>query len=431
MLSIFKSQSNKYKLSFLIGLSFLAIIFTTVLFIFIRNESNKQKIISAENTISELRIRALKYKIKGNLDQAESLCNEALKQAKFCQSNIEIIEFLSRLVQIKLFNHKLVQTDALTQRALKLALTLKDSSTTDSSLEIWMDDMANCFYKRGEFSIQDNTKKFCLEHYLEIKLSMDSKPDSALISRAIEFTKYCNMSGNYSEAIYYNKRLIKYLERVDLRSKFDAYLGLSFAYLLANQPIAAEDALKKQFQISEVNNTNMMNGTNDSRFFLYYGHAKEEENDFAAAQRFYMKALQLQKQSLDKLSSLNDFIYNGLYRATLGSLEYRLGNLNEANKLLQDGLSFFKKCPVPQANSKDHPEGIVYSGQVFCLERLAEVATKEHSLHSIESFQSQAKIIRDKNPYWAESENTDPNAFYMVAACFPYKVEIMPTRFSF
>jgi hypothetical protein len=103
-----------------------------------------------EQSIFSTRLQALKAHGDGNLDLADTLYTQALSTAENAGSKMSIIEFLSRLTQVKIQNHKLGQTDQLVQAAIKLALSIKDTSDSDSNLMVWMNDMADAFLKKGE-----------------------------------------------------------------------------------------------------------------------------------------------------------------------------------------------------------------------------------------------------------------------------------------
>ncbi len=408
------------------------IISATALCFYIQHIQIQQKAISLEKSVSNLRMQALKAQTDGALDKADSLYTQALAEAENSGSSMKVIEFLSRLVQVKIQNHKLGQTDVLVQKAIKLALTIKDTAACDSNLQVWMDDMANAFYKRGEHSIREDIKEYCLEHYLDIKLSTEDKLDPVLISRTMLLKSDCGQYGNYQKLVHYNEKLTSYMQRVnsvDPNNTVSMYLDLGMSYLLACRPADAEVALNRAFQPDQTNKSIV----DDPRFYFYLGHAKEEEGDKERAKALYTKAFESIKKHAERFPSFNNTIYTGMYGATLGLLEYRLGNLTEADWLLRTSLITFEKCPVPKVNSTNkiiHPDGVVYSGQVFCLERLSQVASKQRKLTLARSLQEQAKKIRAQNSYWAATKNPDPDHFYTIAGFFPYPVDIIPTHVS-
>jgi tetratricopeptide (TPR) repeat protein len=186
--------------------------------------------------------------------------------------------------------------------------------------------------------------------------------------------------------------------------------------------------LKNSFQINADNNS-----SSDHRFYFYFGRAEEEEGNLQAAEVCYIKAIELNRSYARNSSSFNTLIYSGLYGAVLGILEYRLGNSPKAIALLKTSLNSFDKCPIPEISSVNksvHPDGIVYSGQVFCLEHLAQINSKQGKLDLANSLQDRARKVRSQNPYWAASKNPNPDHFYSINGFFPYPIEIITSNFS-
>ena len=382
-----------------------------------------------DQSISSIRLEALKAQNDNDLDRAEALYDKALSEAENSGSSMKVIEFLSRIVQIKIRNHKLGQTDALVQRAIKLALTIKTTSASDSNLEVWMDDMANAFYSRGEHSAREDVKEYCLKQYIDIELSTKDHYEPLLAGRAGLLTEYLNHNGRYLEQFPYDEKLFNYVQRTKSNDPFimaAAYGGLGNACLLTHKPAAAEFAFKQCFLQRSKFGKNL---GDEAELNFNLGHVKEEEGDLQAARTFYQKALEQEKECLRKPA-----VSIGIYESILGFFEQRVGNLTEAAKLFKASLACFDKCPIPEVTSANailHPEGLLYSGQVFSSEHLAQIELKQGNPALAHSLQSRANKIRAQNPHWAACKHPDPNSFYALEGHFPFAVEAIPTRTSY
>ncbi len=402
------------------------IISTVSLCFYVQHIQNQQKAISLEKSVSTLRTQALKAQTDGNLDKADSLYTQALAEAESSGSSMKIIEFLSRLVQVKIQNHKLGQTDALVQKAIKLALSIKDTTASDSNLEVWMDDMANAFYKRGEHSTREDIKEYCLKHYLDIKLPIEDHYDPLLVGKAHLLIAHLSNDGRDIEASPYGEKLCDYLKRTkpnDPNTLASVYLALSDIFAQRHQFANAESSLKQCFILRT-----KLNGSQGQEADLdfHLGLLKEKEGNLQAARIFYRKALELEKQCAWTVRL-------GVYENTLGFVEQRLGNIAEAAKLYAASLDRFYKCPITKddsANAQVYPARLVYSGRVFAAEHLAQIALQKGNLMLAHALQAQAKGIRLKNPEWATCKHPDPDSVYPTGGMFPFPLEIIPTHFS-
>ncbi len=381
---------------------------------------------ASNNSLSMLRAEALEAEGSGEFNRAEALYEKALRAARQSASKTKVVEFLSRIVQVRIENNKLSDTDALVQEVVELAQSLKNSSESTSTLTVWLNDMTDAFYAKGEHTTRDDTKEYCLKRYLDIRLVTDDHFDSQLLAKANLLTLHLQHLGRYREALPYVEKSLRYQQRTN---KYDpkciaAALGsLGAAYLLVSDPIKAENLQHQCIQIQKCLCKDVVQQGISEKCL---GVAEFEKGNFEAARKLYRHALELYYPTIGRTN-----IHTNHGEVLLGLLEQHVGNLKEAAKYFRAGLDGFDRCQLPDVtpvNKFMQLDGMVYSGQVICAEHLAQIAAKQGDLQLFRSLLARAKKIRAKNPDWQACNNPAPETFYMISGHFPFRLEIIPTR---
>jgi tetratricopeptide (TPR) repeat protein len=380
----------------------------------------------SDNGISILRSEALEADGNGEYGRAESLYQKALAAARQSGSKTKVTEFLSRIVQVRIENHKLLETDAFVQESIQLARAINNTTASDSTLSVWMNDMADAFYSKGEQTAREDIKEYCLKHYLDVKLGMEDRYDPQLLGKANLLLLRYQHSGRYSEALPYAEKLFSYKQRTksgDPQFMADAFIGLAHEYLLIQDPTKAVRALNQGLQIKKSMDEDIIYEAIADKLL---GIAEFETGSFDAARVLYRRALELMYKNIGR-----ENVHTNSGEILLGLLEQRAGNLKEAARLFRaslDGFDNSKPETITPVNKFLHLEGITYSGQVISAEHLAQIAVKQENLPLAQSLQIRARKIRAQNPYWAACNNPAPDTFYMIGGHFPFPIEIIPTR---
>jgi tetratricopeptide (TPR) repeat protein len=407
---------NRWRLLLIFAFILILVAVSTSFYYF----QKEQKAIFLEKSISTLKAQAMKAQYRGDLDKADNLYNAALVEAADSHCPMKVIEFLSRLVQVKIQNHKLGQTDSLVQQAMQLALAIKDTDAADSNLDVWMDDMANAFYKRGEHSTREEIKLYCLKHYMDIKLPIENCFDPLLIGRADQLICYLNNHQQESEFIHYQEQVFNYIQRTkpnDASIMSNAYLDLAKTKLCAHKFPDAESAFKQCFLLRKISTDNP---GDQVELYLHLAQVREAEGHLHEARKYYQKAFDLQKQC-------GWLVGTARYANTLAFAEQRLGNLTKASKLYLESLDYLNNCT--KAQLKITPLIMRDCGQVFAAEHLAQIASKQGNIALAKVLLANTKKIRDRNPYWSTVKDLD--RIYIATGIFPSpQGEIIPTRFS-
>lgn len=406
----------------LVGFLIAGVVF---LYLFIHHIRIQQNTIALEKSLSSLRMQAIKAQTDGELDKADSLYTHALEEAKESKSSMKVIEFLSRLVQVKIQRHKLRQADPLVQEAVKLALSIKNTDASDSNLDVWMDDMANAFYKRGEHSTRDDIKEFCMRHYLDIKLPLEDNYDRFLIGKSNLLQQWLSYNGRETEAAPYANKTFDYLKRIkpaDPEILAKPYFTEADGLAQKHEFIKAEAALRHALSVRH----KLDNGAySEDELYLELAKLMEKAEDFARAKAFYYKQLEIE----EKLKPNN---YLGTRENLLAYLEESTGNLDAAMTLYKKSLDCFDHCQPDKVTANNeflHPDNQHYAGQVFAMEHLAQIERKNGHNSLASSLQAKAKQIRAHNPHWLVA-HPNPDAFYAAHGFFPFQIDFLPTHFS-
>ncbi len=375
--------------------------------------------------ISMIRAQALEAEGDGQFEKADALYQKALSIAQRSGSQIKVLEMLSRIVQERIENHQLLQSDALVNQAIQVAQSLKNSPASDSTLPVWLNDMSTAFYSAAEHTPQENVKEYCLKRYIDIKFATDDSFDVQLLGRANLLIVQLQHHGRYADALPYAEKSLSYELRTkpsDINLLAGAYFSLGTAYLLANHPAKAEPVFREGFRLREslsktIEHEAQINGT--------LGNVKLEEGNLQEAIALHKKSLDLQKQHLGKAA-----VGIGYEETVLGMLEQRARNLTHAAQYFQAALDCFAQCPPWAGPIYENMrfEGLLASGQVIASEHLAQIMSQQGNSSLAQSLKDQAKRIRAKNPYWSTCTNPDPDYFYIIGGHLPFFVEIVATR---
>ncbi len=380
----------------------------------------------SKESFPTIRIEALQAQSDGDLDKADKLYSQALAEAENCHYAAKIIEFISRLVQVKIVNHQLEQTDKLVQEALKLFQTTNRNTASDSNLSVWMDDMAKAFISRAEHSSREDVKEYCVKHYIDIELATGNQYDPLLVGRIHLFTTYLQHDGRYQEDLPYEEKLVQYISKTrptDLALIAQAHFTLCNIFLLAHKTPEARAAIHEWFSIK----SRIGHVLGDEAALAWEnGLISLEEGNLRTAASMCQSALLTQKHCVT-----TPVVVTGMYEAILGYIEKRLNNQKNAEQLLKESLDCFEKCSLPEINATNkfiHPEGLLYSGKVFAAEHLAQIYQEQGNKAYTHNLEMKAEKICNENTHWAASKNPDPSRFYIFSGHFPFPIDIAPAR---
>lgn len=372
---------------------------------------------SGGNEISLLRSEALEAEGSGEFDRAESLYQKALTAARQSAARTKEVEFLSRIVQVRIENHKLLETDALVREAIQLAQSLKNTSAGDATLPVWMNDMADALYSKGEQTARDDIKEYCLRHYLDIKFAMTDTWDPQLICKCNLFTTYLASEGKYSEALPYVEREMAFRERTqpsEVAAIAFGYLALGAYYSAVNQSEQARLAFQKNMQMQSTIGLRQGYEALNAREL---GTLALQERNFVAARGFYNKAI------LEERNDKSTIVFDEF---ALGVLEQRANNFETAAQHYAKSLDCYDKCIRP-APSPLYP-GAFDSVLVVASEHLVQVLQKSReTAPPIASFQGRAAKMRTEHPEWITT-NPDPEKYFLIWWRLPFHIDMIPTR---
>jgi tetratricopeptide (TPR) repeat protein len=413
----------------LLGAMFILLLITSAaaLFFYIQRIQAEQKSIALEKSVSSLRLQAIKAEADGDFDKADSLYAQALADAETSGSSMKVIEFLSRLVQVKIKNHKLGQTDPLMQKAVKLALAIKDTPASDSNLDVWLDDMANAFYKRGENSTREDIKEFCLERYADIKLSVYDRYESFPTARANMLLSRLRNTERYAEALPYEEKACSHSEHTmgnDLGFVGYSYWYLGIAYLSVHKTSEAEAAFRKFRELHKKHGTpdGIVEGTLDASL----GNVQLDRGDLKGAMDLYQKAIASDKRYHNGKPDVSV----GKEETVLGILEMRAEQYGAAIDSFQEAL----KCldQIEKATVAKRPDSGLNAGQVLCCIHLSQIASTAGKKSLASSLRKRAQDICSKNPQWltfgSKSDFNKLENFFILRGDFPSYVDMLPTH---
>jgi tetratricopeptide (TPR) repeat protein len=393
--------------------------------------------------VPKLTLEARRAEDSGDLNRAEVLYINALEQAKRLDSKQEMVEIISRLVRVKIYNHKLTQTGPLVQQAIEIVHTLKNppvikpsawdpivsifqkptKQETYSHLSgVWMTDMADEFYAQGERTKDQDMKVFCMEKYLDLTYPIVEKWDPQYMSKLNMLTGYLASKGRYSEALPYAEKSLAYLEqnRKD-DDDFLAYLSLGTYCTAANSYAQAENAFAQSLQRYRAKH-----GEPPSSYVLDTGFAaiKLEKGDIDAARSLYLRA---KKSETAAKAAVKLELAIARVDILLGVLETRAGNLDKAEQYYRASIDYFNKNPGSTKNPLN--PGFNDSIVVFASEHLASVLEHMHGdIGLIRSLREQAAKVRIQHPEWLIN-NPDPEKFFVIFGCLPHRVDLLPTKY--
>jgi tetratricopeptide (TPR) repeat protein len=373
----------------------------------------------SDNGISILRAQALEAEGNAEYDRAESLYQKALTAARQSGSKTKVVEFLSRIVQVRIENDKLSHIDALVQEAIQIAQSLKNSAASDSTLSVWMNDMADAIYSKGEHTKRDDIKEHCMERYLDVKFAMVDVWDPQLMCKANLLTSHLTSEGKYLEAVPYVERTTAYLERTQPQEI--NRIGWQY-FVLATNYSAANDAAKARFTFEKSMQLQAKIGCSqgyEAPAAKELGTLALEQDDLEAARRLFNQAAALDKSAMREVAQ---------DECGLGFVEQRASNFEAASRHFRASLNCAAHCP----RDKTEPINLVSLDSIVVVasEHLAQVLELSHKDQTlIQSLQGEAKKVRAQRSEWA-SKNPDPERYFLTWWRLPYHIEIIPTRLA-
>ena len=372
-----------------------------------------------EESIASLRVAAIEAQADGDLDKAEDLYTKALANAENSGSAMKIIEFLSRLVQVKIENRKLRETDELVSRALETANKIQNSHSNDSNLTVWMDDMAEAFYSRGERSQNAKVKDFCCDKYLKLKLAVADRYSTKLMGRANIYILSLERQEKYSQAVPIIQQLVSYAEKADSQEPKNIsafYYRLGVNYLGAREPAKAESAFNRCLDIEKQAGKDPMHVIYIER---YTALAKLQENKLADAESFCRTYVGYHSKFIGPANEITagDYI-------VLGSILEKSGKIAEASKYYQMSLDAFDQRVKHTPCSLD-----AAAGQMAAAEALAHIESESGKKVQAKALQARAAQIRRQHPNWIISP-TDTYSF-LLGGQMPCLMDSIPTKVKF
>jgi tetratricopeptide (TPR) repeat protein len=287
-----------------------------------------------------------------------------------------------------------------------------------------MTDMADEFYAQGERTTDQDTKVFCMKKYLDLTYPIVEKWDPQYMSKMNVLTGYLASKGRYSEALPYAEKTLAYLEQ----NKKDgddtmAYLSLGSFYTAANYYAQAESAFAHSLQLYRAKRADP--SYNNYVFDSGFAAVKLEKGELDAARSIYLKiknATEVAEKAARKLD-----LAIARVDILLGVLETRAGNLDKAEQYYRASIDCFNKNP--DSTKPPLNPGVNDSIVVFASEHLASVLQHMHGdIGLIRSLREQAAKVRIQHPEWLIN-NPDPEKFFVIWGCLPYRVDLLPTKY--
>jgi len=371
----------------------------------------------AQNTaFAELRLKARRAEDHGNANEADRLYLQTIEAAKRASSKTDIVEMISRLVRERAYNRKFDQVDQYIQEALDIAKTVVGTSSYDPEMSVWMDDIADVVYERGEHTYTESTKEYCARRYLDTEFLVRDKYNQEFIGRASMYCTHLTALGRYGEVIPYMEKLQSYICKTNPGVNiWFSQISLGNAYLDYNKPDQAERLLKASL---ESKNRLGRDLGYEGIILRQIGTARLEQKYFSAAREKYQGAKVLHDQYAGKFN-----LHSAWDEMALGYLEEIVGNIDQAASHYRSGAAIYQKL------AKDAPkDSMIDAGQVATLEGLARVLRREGKLSEAELRVSYAGQVRKNHPEWGTVKNPDPNKYFLIWGHFPAGIEAIPTR---
>ena len=346
---------------------------------------------SEKDPLKQLKLQARHAEDSSELDKAEALYLEALRLAEQQKSDSDTVEILSRVVRVKIDNHKMNQTDSLVRDAVRIVGGLNGKPGYDAEMSVWMDDMADAFYEIGEHTVKTQIKEYCLKRFVEIKLAAADHYDPKLASKCALLTTYLYHQGRYSEAIPIMEKLVQYQQRTNGGAKdvvaFN-YQVLADAYLGIQDPVRAEAACNEaiRLQPNDPNHKALMERK--------IAQAKADQKKFDEAIAICTHALQSHNAHITGPN-----IQSGWDAFVLGDIQQNAGNIATASQSYRTSLDYFDKCALVKSNELS--SNLIQSGQVVAAEALSRIAAKNGDSALSLSLHKRADQIRAHHPEWA------------------------------
>ena len=365
------------------------------------------------STFTKLKLSGLRQEAEGDPKSAESLYFQALAEAEKAGSNSRILEVLVRIVHVKAVEGQLKEGEPFYQRALNVAKSLKKKSGNAAEIATWLDDLADTYYTFGQYTWDQKTKEYCLEHYIISKMLSSDEYDPVLITKMNLLAASFTMQGHYADAIRINHDTQVVNDRFPNRPRVVGYDngGPSSLYITLNKFELAEKARRDGFQIDcrlDPSHKGNLKGILERDL----GTIQFEKGDLDAAESHFITARKIFRDY--PKSACEEYAFEGLF---MGLIQERKKNYNSAVQYFRESLDIYRKCP----NS-------VPARKVLCMEHLADDLQISHKGKEAKDLRLHASKIRAQHPEWRSVSNPDPEKHLLLFGTFPYSIDIMPTR---
>ncbi len=370
-----------------------------------------------DSNIQTFRREALEAEGSGEFDRAESLYGKALAVARQSGAKSKAVEFISRIVQVRIENQKLLQTGALVKEAIQLTESIKNTPASDSTLTVWMNDMADAFYSKGEHTTREDIKEFCLRHYLDIKFAMTDTWDTNLMAKSNLLTSHLTSNGRYLEALPVMERSTTYFEMTqaqDIASVAWQYLALGTCYSAANLFDKAQAAFQKTARLQTQLGKSPQN---EAALAKELGTLELEKGNLDAAREFYNRAFSFDQDD-NRCLSLDEF--------GLGFVEERAANFDAAAQHYRACLHYHEKAKRPAANVFN--PGDFDSVFVVAVEHLGKVLQQtQQNLGTMKFLNDKVLRLRIQHPEWL-TKNPDSDKHFLIWWSLPTRFDLIGTR---
>jgi tetratricopeptide (TPR) repeat protein len=375
------------------------------------------------SALSTLKLKAREAENARDYEHEDAWYLQALDEAKKSGTKTDVLEMLSRLVRERIDNHKLNQVDPFIQQALDIVKPLKGTHSYDPEMSVWMDDMADVLYSRGEHTSNDKIKTFCARRHLDIKLLTADRIDPQLMGETSLLITAYRHDGLYDEAAALGLESISCVDRIghpDPLALSIGYYQIGGSELLGNHLDQAQKNLSASVRFRDsVSKDEGWKAIVDRLSSLVLAR----QGNLGSAKILCRHAMDVHLA----LMNGHPTWLSGWDAYGLGSMEMKSNNLKAASALFKESLTGFQSDKNPKAVVTDN-NATLDSGKVMALEALAKCQQLAGEKNDAAKLLAQAKEIRARHPIWTHSKNPDPVQFYAAWGYLPYPIESIPTR---
>lgn len=365
-----------------------------------------------DQTVTAIKLSALKAESIGDLAKAEFLYLKALAESEKTGSTLRILESLVHVVHIKTIRGKLKEAEPFYKRAIDVAQNAMRKPGCNAEVTVWLDDLADAYYSAGQFTNNKKIKEFCLQHYIDSKMLCSTKYDPELITKINLLSSHYMMEGRYAEAERINEKARIVTERNANRPKVAGFnLGSSPVYLMQKKFEQAEKAYQEGLK-EDLSADPKHSDFYQALFERRLGLIQFEKSDLDAAEAHFKKASSLHRnypQQTYADLALDNFL--------LGFAEEQKCNPKSASEYYEKALSGYKMC------AQSTPSQIV-----LCMEHLSAALKKQNRYQEANSLSIMASKLRTQHREWTAISNPDPERHFRICGSLPFPIDIIPTR---